>query len=380
MSVTLLIFGDICPDWGFPELFASGDPEKVFHDILPLIRSADYAVGNLEAPATASDRKLAKNSVNLKARPSDVALLRDAGFRAFSLANNHILDYGTEGLKDTLSLLEQDQLGHYGAGSAEAAAQPHVAVLSGVKVGFLAFAEHEFNCAKDYGAGANLWDDLDGIRAIREAKRSCDYLIVQYHGGIEHYRYPSPVLQKKCRAMIDAGADFVTCQHSHVIGTRERWNGGEILYGQGNAVFGHSEARGAAWNNGLICRLELTPGADGVGSRISYIPITAEPDGEKLAQPPLRDEVLAALERDSEKLADEALIRSGWEAFCKKHAAEYLPMQFGWGLNMMRANRLLKGKLVELFVKKSSRRNAMNLIRCDAHREVVTTLLETEFY
>ena len=380
MCVTLLIFGDICPDWGFPALFAEGSPEKVFHDILPAIRAADYAVANLEAPATDADRKLQKNSVNLKARPSDVRLLRDAGFRALALANNHILDYGVEGLRDTVSLLRQNQLSCYGAGSREDAAQPHTAVLSGVRVGFLAFAEHEFNCASDYGAGANLWDDLDGIRAIQRAKEACDYLIVQYHGGIEHYRYPSPLLQKRCRAMVDAGADFVTCQHSHVIGTRESWNGGEILYGQGNAVFGYSERRGDSWNTGLICKLELTPGTNGLESKITYIPIAAESDGEKLAQPPLRDEILASLEQESAKIADEAFIRSSWAAFCKKQALEYLPMQFGWGINMERANRLFKGKLVDLLVKKTSKRNAMNLIRCDAHREVVATILEDEFY
>ena len=215
----IYILGDICPRWGNAKHFDTGNEYIVFNNIINLLSDADLVVANLETPATYNGEKLIKNSMNLKTNPSDLLLLKKAGINGVALANNHILDYGVTGLEDTVSSCEKVGLFCYGAGTVENASKPYFIDLNGKKIGLLAFAEHEFNCAIDYGKGANLWDDLDSISAITKAKKECDYLIVQYHGGIEEYIYPSPYLQKKCRAMCDAGADIITCQHSHCIGT-----------------------------------------------------------------------------------------------------------------------------------------------------------------
>ena len=67
--------------------------------------------------------------------------------------------------------------------------------------------------------------------------RLCNSII---NGGKEHYRYPSPDLQKICRKFIDKGADLVVCQHSHCIGCEEKYNHGTIVYGQWNFLFDRS--------------------------------------------------------------------------------------------------------------------------------------------
>jgi len=374
VGIRIVVLGDICPAWGFSEQFATGNAEDVFHDILPLLQSADIAVANMEAPATDTNQKLRKNSVNLKAKPTDIAVLKSSGIDGVALANNHILDYGTQGLEDTVSSLDKNGVFYFGLSGAENYSALHISDINGYKIGFLAFAEREFNCAIDYGTGAVLWDDLESPGIIRSAKSICDYLIIQYHGGIEHYVYPSPYLQKKCRAMADAGADFVTCQHSHIIGSHEKWNGSEILYGQGNAIFGaNNNVKG--WNEGLIAKITF-----GEEIKIEYIPIKAHEDGEYLATDEEAEEILGNLEENSKNITDPDFIQTRWNEFCKIHSYEYLPMAFARGRVFNKINRVTKGRLIYIFTNRVSRRNAMNLIRCDAHKEVLQTILENDYY
>lgn len=380
MTARIAILGDICPRWGNASQFDTGRSVDVFHDVLTPMRAADYCVGNLECPATESERGVEKTSMNLRCAPGDLCVLADAGMHAVALANNHILDYGVSGLRDTLANLDAVGIADYGAGSADLARKPHVVQFDGIRVSFLAFAEREFNCAVDYGEGANLWNDLDGIRSIRDAKYRCDYLVVQYHGGIEHHRYPSPNLQKRCRAMAEAGADLVLCQHSHIIGTREAWSGSEILYGQGNTVFGKSPGGDDSWDQGLLCDVALEKRGKETVASVKYVPVVATTEGERLADDTMADRILFELEERSARIGDLGFVRNQWDAFCSKEAPTYLPMLFGWGVNAIRANRLLGGRLVSLLVGRKKQRNAMNLVRCDAHREIVQTILEDNFY
>ena len=350
------VLGDICPRWGNSEQFSTGNPYDVFHEIIDLFSEADLVIANLEAPATYSGKQLKKNSMNLRLEPTDIKVLSKAGIHGLALANNHILDYGVEGVTDTIRNIQEEGMFCYGAGTEEAARRPQIVSLDGVRIGLLSFAEQEFNCAKDYGVGANMWDDLESIACIRNTKKMCDYLVIQYHGGIEEYPYPSPRLQKKCRAMAEAGANLVTCQHSHCVGTRERWKNTEILYGQGNSVFGY-EVNNDEWNIGVLIKIEISEGIE-----VSYIPIEASKDGEHLMSKSNTLDYLTKFYKKSEMLR-----------------ASYLPMLFSWGRVANKLNRIFKGRIINIFTKEKSRMNAMNLIRCEAHREVLATILEKEF-
>lgn len=371
---TIYVLGDICPRWGNSEQFDTHEAEQVFHDIVPLISSGDLTIANLEAPLTNKERKLPKNSMNLKAKPTDAELLANAGIQGVALANNHILDYGREGLLDTIDCLKVNNIFSYGAGSMEECAVPVYRNVHGKTIGIMAFAEQEFNCAIDYGVGAQLWDDLDSIKLIRETRRLCDFLIVQYHGGIEEYIYPSPMLQKRCRAIADAGADLVTCQHSHCVGTRELWNGSEILYGQGNTIFGYG-LDDNQWNDGLIIKIVLDDEVN-----IEYIPIEARQDGEYIKQQEKATEFLERFHEESQKILNPDFVHKSWKQFCEMRRDVYLPMLFAQGRILGKLNRMSKGMVTSLLTKKITRRNTMNLLRCDAHLEVVKTILELDYY
>ncbi|MDD3401312.1 MAG: CapA family protein [Eubacteriales bacterium] len=369
MEESILVFGDVCPSWGWPELFATRNVDKLFGNLLPIMNEATQIIANLECPLTDAEEKETKTGPNLKAPSDSLQALKQVGVSAVSLANNHIRDYGNRGVLDTIRYCNELSIPFFGAGdNSQDAARPLFLMLGQKKIGFLAFAEEEFNCVSKTQAGANRFDPYVSFGDIGRAKQSCDRLVVLYHGGIEHYRYPSPLLQKKCHAMIDAGADLVLCQHSHCIGTLENYGAGKILYGQGNSVFGYKVGK-TEWNRGLVVKLvaveELT---------VSFIPIEATQNGLVILDESVVDELIET----SNRLQDKDFIDNNWIKFCQPQKAEYLAMLFAKGRVFNKLNRLTNNLLINTLHR--NRMTSMNIIRCDAHREVAQTVLEQDFY
>ncbi len=369
--VTVTIFGDICPTPDYQPLF-DNQPGALFADIATLAKETDFAICNLECPATGQTQPIAKAGPNLKASPGILSTLTEAGIQAVSLANNHILDYGEEGVLETLHYAEACGMKHFGGGrnSAEAAT-PLVVDVRGRKIAFISFAEHEFNLATESTPGANWFDPYKSLSTIARQKATCDYVVVLYHGGIEHYKYPSPLLQKKCRAMVEAGADAVFCQHSHCIGTIETHEGKPIVYGQGNTIFGY-RARSKAWNEGLACTLILEPEGVRLESRL----LQAAVGSVRLAPAETEQARLAEMAQDSACLAQPHIIRERWLAFCRASEAHVLPNVYGKSRVYNKLNRMLRGGIINLLVSKRKLRTTMAYVRCEAHHEVLTTILE----
>ncbi len=355
----LLICGDICPTADYRHLF--DNPDKLFGDVADLIKDSDYAVCNFECPATDSTARIKKTGPSLKAEKRDVEMLKSMGFDAISIANNHILDYGYQGVRDTLDAADKCGIAVFGGGeNATQAQKPLIVEHMGKRVGFLSFAEHEFNIATNKTPGANLFDPYISLQQIRKTKALCDYLIVLYHGGIEHYIYPSPLLQKKCYAMADEGADVVLCQHSHCIGTVEKRNDTTILYGQGNCIFGYREGN-SSWNEGLVLQIEINDGIE-----IKYHLIEADENGIRLNRNNSR---LDKFFTDSARLSDADFLSKEFAGFCKKRAALDMPLFYGKNRVLIKLNRISGGRLF-----KPSNKTIMithNLIRCDAWNEVM---------
>ncbi|MBQ2944587.1 MAG: CapA family protein [Ruminococcus sp.] len=364
----IFICGDICPTADYRQLF--DNPQKLFGNMAELINDSDYAVCNFECPATDSSDRIMKTGPSLKAEKKDLKMLKDMGFDAISIANNHILDYGFKGVAETLETAKDCGLAVFGGGkNSYEAKKPLITEIEGKKIAFVSFAEHEFNIATADTPGANLFDPYVSLEQIRIIKKQCDYLIVLYHGGIEHYIYPSLLLQKKCRAMVDFGADLVLCQHSHCIGTREEYNDATIVYGQGNCIFGYREGD-KAWNEGFAIQVEITDKMN-----VIYHLINATKDGVAIVDGNSRVEKFF---EDSEKLSDKDFLQKEFSEFCKKRSALDMPLFYGKNRVLIKLNRIFGGKLF-----KPSKRKLMvthNLIRCDAWNEVMQEDLRGAFY
>lgn len=369
--IKLAILGDVNTDWGWRTGFDAGDPGPIFGDVLPLLQNSDFAVANLELPLTLSKQKNIKTGPCLKGKPSDLSVLKQAGLHAVSLANNHILDYCAQGLLDTLAAAKEADIPVFGAGiNAEQAAQPLFADINGWRIGLQSFGEEEFSIAYGEQPGANLFDPYISLEQIQAAKANCDYLVVLYHGGIEHFEYPSIVLQKKCRAMVRAGADLVLCQHSHCIGTYENYHDATILYGQGNAIFGKKATE--RWNTGILVTVDLTE----TEQTVSYRVFEAGETGIALVSEEKMAARLKKMAEQSACLSDPAEIKKKWDVFCEERASEYLPAMLCYGRVANKLNRMLHGKLTKYLVSRSKKMVAMNIVRCDAHRDVLQTVLE----
>ena len=123
------------------------------------------------------------------------------------------------------------------------AREPYIRTIDDVRLGVYCCTEHEYSIATNTQAGANPYDPLFSFDDVRELKKACDYVIVLYHGGKEHYRYPSPLLQKVFHKFAEVGADLVIAQHTHCIGCMEKYGGSTLVYGQqGILPFDHSKS------------------------------------------------------------------------------------------------------------------------------------------
>lgn len=373
MSEKILILGDICPDKAYRQIFDQGQP-AMSNDLVMKMKQS-FTVANLECPATDSMTPITKCGPSLKCKKNDVKILKEAGLNVVSLANNHILDYGVKGIEDTVEALEKNEVDYWGIGETAASVKKSFVKKIGNKtIGFMSFAEHEFNLATEDSPGTHLFDPYDSLDDIRSLKEAVDYLIVLYHGGIEHYPYPSPLLQKKCRKMAEVGADLVLCQHSHCIGTIEPHQNSTIVYGQGNTSFGYRE-NDRSWNEGLAIELDVND-----LSQITYHLLKATATEVILDSEDNKNKRLSQIMNDSQQLSDPQKIKNNWESFVDQRKALNYPLLYGRSKVFNKMNRLTNHFLVKKLYAKKAQMITMNLIRCEAHNEVITTMLEKGVY
>jgi len=351
----ILIGADIVPTVKNYQYFKAGDAATLLGDELKAVFDrSDYRIFNLETPLTDRCEPILKTGPNLAAPAYCIAGYKAMDIDLLAVANNHIMDQGRAAFRETLELLTANGIDYIGGGlTREEAKKPKVIVLEGKKIGVYNACEHEFSWIDDYGIGANGFDPLENLDEIAELKKQCDYVIVLYHGGREHYPYPSPLLQKTCRKIAEKGADLVICQHTHCIGAREEWCGSEIVYGQGNALFdsvGGNEI--PCWQTSILVELVLFDGK----FSINYIPLRKKGEFTSLSHEP---EILDGFYKRSEEIKEEGFVKRKYTEFVmseKDTFESYLRL-------FLNANNLdTKGGA-----------GTKNLLTCDPHREFITT-------
>ena len=369
----ILICGDLCPTSDTEPHFKSGAFDKIFNNCLPVLNRADLLFGNLEFVLTDNPQPIKKSGPILFGATQYVNIFKDAGFDVVSLANNHIKDCGEEGVQSTIQACKKVGIDTFGAApDLKNAKKPHIKEVNGFKIGFIAFAEQEFNCAGENEYGANYFDPYEDLDLITSLKNEVDFVIIIYHGGIEYYEYPSPLLQKKCRKFIDKGADLVTCQHSHCIGTIEQYHDKNIVYGQGNTLFGYRAGKDS-WNQGIILKLTI----DDSNFNMSYQGISATPDGGIRLMNFNEDQDLRnEIEQRSKKVYDPQFLEASWLQFCIKKESLYLPQYLGLNRYFIHLNRWTKNKFISFLYGKKYLRSSHNIMRCEAHNEVIQTILK----
>jgi len=363
----ILIAGDLVPTQSNIALFTVADVRTLLgEELLFLWNSADMRIFNLEAPITDELNPISKCGPNLIAPTSTIKGIKALNPSLITLANNHILDQGVRGLNSTRDILNSNDIPFVGVGdNLTAASKPYILQRDNLKIGVYACAEHEFSIATDTSPGANPFDPLESLDHIQDLKSMCDYVIVLYHGGKEHYRYPSPYLQKVCRKMVQKGADLVVCQHSHCIGCYEKYEGSTIVYGQGNFIFDKHDNE--FWNSGLLIKANI-----GDSIKIDYIPIIKAERGVRLAGENLTESILSAFHERSTDILNEGFVKKQYKKFAEHKFATYIRCFSGLGKWFSRIDRrVLKGTITKKIYDKRRLYAMLNYLECEAHRELI---------
>ena len=237
-AVTIGLVGDLMFARDVATLMEEHGADYPFARVAPLFEGIDLLVGNLEG--TFTDRGTRQDKVYaFRAPPVLAAGLREAGFGAVSLANNHALDFGAVGLADTLAALDAAGVAHFGAGAGgDEASRALVLEAGGARVALLGFSAVASSAFADGERPGVARAEAEAVAtAVAEAAADADFVVACFHFGREYDPRPTERQRALARAAADAGASIVAGAHAHVLQPRERRGGSLILYGLGNFVF-----------------------------------------------------------------------------------------------------------------------------------------------
>lgn len=215
-----------------------------------LFQDADLVVINQEGPITTRQEGLSGKCL-LRSGPGSAQRLVEWGVDVASLANNHMFDFGYEGLADTQSALDAAGIQHLGAGADLAeAARPLVLPVGDARIGLLAYSWGfvQTRCATGNDFGCAPLDEQLMLRQVAELRDRADAVLVLPHWGYCGYTLPLPTQLDLGQRLLDAGATAVVGTHAHVVqGLLE--NRGRVLAANlGNFAFAPYRNRGGMVN------------------------------------------------------------------------------------------------------------------------------------
>ena len=224
-------------------------PNLVLASIAPVLRRADVAVVNLETAVTSGGTAAAKEFV-FRAPPSAFSALAAGGVDVASMANNHGMDFGEAGLRDSLAAARAQGFPVIGIGLNDAQAyRPYRDTVNGQRIAVIGATQvlddHLISAwtARPGKPGLASAKDVPRlVRAVRSARSTSDTVVVFLHWGIELQECPSSDQRTLAKRLVAAGADVVVGGHAHRLQGAGRMREALVGYGLGNFVwYGTSE-------------------------------------------------------------------------------------------------------------------------------------------
>jgi hypothetical protein len=242
-QVTLAFGGDVHFESPIRERLAAS-PASVLAPMAPVLSRADIAMVNLETAVTDRGEPAPKAYV-FRAPTTAFTALKAGGVDVATVANNHGMDFGTTGLRDTLAAGRRAGLPVVGAGwNDRQAYAPHRVKVRGQRIAIIGATQvldDHLISAWTAGPGkmglASAKDEPRLLRAVREARSTSDTVVVYLHWGLELSSCPTGYQTSLARRLVDAGADVVVGSHAHVLLGAGRMKQALVAYGLGNFVF-----------------------------------------------------------------------------------------------------------------------------------------------
>ncbi|MCD8483763.1 MAG: CapA family protein, partial [Verrucomicrobia bacterium] len=237
-----------CADWApiraYTDLLSNHPGSAYCSDILRELAQVDFRIVNVEAVLHENPKSLCpqtKEGPNLVGPASAVDDLVAVGFNVALLANNHIYDYGLEGLESTRSIVEAVGLRSCGTGkNQENAYDGLVLKQGGIEIALINFQEGEEGPHTERAPEVAGWDLQRVCASIRHHVGAGRTVIALPHADREFLPFPAPFAQRAYRSLVDAGAALVIAHHPHVPRGVELYQGVPIFYSQGNFLFNSS--------------------------------------------------------------------------------------------------------------------------------------------
>jgi len=225
-ATSILMVGDVMLD---RDIYTTAQKNKnyayPFELIDPFLKNFDAVIANLEGPITDATPVATPGGVLRFTFSKNFVPEIAKRFSAVSLANNHMLDFGKDGLTQTREALDAAGVSYFGDPQENEGVYTTTMRRGGITIGLVGY--HNLRAQDTQGV----------IRAIQAVRDTTDYVIVYPHWGIEYRLEESKAQQQEARAFIDAGADLIMGSHPHVVEPLEIYNKGVIFYSLGNFVF-----------------------------------------------------------------------------------------------------------------------------------------------
>lgn len=242
------------------------------------INTSDLLIGNLETCLSdnvkAEDQS--KKTYTFTTASKYTKMFKEVGFDVMGLANNHILDYGRDCLKDTINNLKKEGIGYIGAGeNEEEANKPFIKEINGRKYAIFAATSvapyDDWFATEDKSGVANGYSQIALRANIRKIRNEVDKIIVFMHWGKELELVSDDNQKRLGRTLIDLGVDCVIGCHQHIPQEVEYYKGKPIVYGLGNFIFGVTD------REMFMAELRFTYDKDEKGNNVDNMQLIMHP-------------------------------------------------------------------------------------------------------
>lgn len=243
--------GDVNVDPNYVTTFDSNGYGYAWSGLGGLFKHDDLTVVNLECPVSDKGR-IVKKEFNFRCDPAALPAMRQAGVDVANQGNNHAYDFGEEALVDSLKNLEGARISTVGAGRDEDdALRPAIFEEKGWRIAVLGFGNvvepYPLAVASADHPGVAAGHDVNVMtKAIRDATRSADLVVVTIHWGVELHTRPEGYQVVMGHKFVNAGADVIFGHHAHRLQPLDHYKGKPIFWGLGNFVWPDHSAEGSS--------------------------------------------------------------------------------------------------------------------------------------
>lgn len=210
---------------------------------IKMFEASDLCIANLECSITDNDENPADKAYTFNLPTKYVDGLKQSKIDLFTLANNHILDYGMDELNHTIKVLDDNNIYHIGAAdNLYDAKKVFIKEIDGKRYAFFAASavlpKDSWKANLEHGGVCNGYDVKSVVDEIKLIRPYFDKIIVYMHWGKELENESNDLQRRHARHIVDAGADLIIGTHSHTIQEIEYYKNVPIVYSLGNFIYG----------------------------------------------------------------------------------------------------------------------------------------------